>query len=188
MHNITGRVTQVKTYVNMCVRKVLKWTLISEVHDELSEHFPEQCTLNSEERHEIRRLYVVSQCNRTGNEIIPLSLNGIMKNIEWLLPFSENSRTCMLTQFVKVVPPGQYITRPNTRLDDMSLDQIILLMLNEYADVSSMAHDPGSSYWPSLSLTETICVELEPSADRYCTYSRKDEACMDMIVKRSIIF
>ncbi len=45
-------VTQVKTYVNMCVRKVFKWTHISEVHGQriapFSEPFPTGCTLNSE--------------------------------------------------------------------------------------------------------------------------------------------
>ncbi len=44
-----GRVTRVKTYVPMRVRKVLKWTLISEVHDRrivpFSEPCPEECTL-----------------------------------------------------------------------------------------------------------------------------------------------
>ncbi len=48
-----GGLTQVRTYVTMRVRKVSKWTLISEVHDRriapFSEPFPEECTLNSEE-------------------------------------------------------------------------------------------------------------------------------------------
>ncbi len=45
-------VTQVKTYVNMRVRKVFKWTRISEVHGQriapFSEPFPKGRTLNSE--------------------------------------------------------------------------------------------------------------------------------------------
>ncbi len=49
---LPGGVTQVKTYVNMRVRKVFKWTHISEVHDRtiapFSEPFPTICTLNSE--------------------------------------------------------------------------------------------------------------------------------------------
>ena len=47
-----GGVTQVKTNVNMCVRKVFEWTHISEVHDRrtapFSEPVPIGRTLNSE--------------------------------------------------------------------------------------------------------------------------------------------
>ena len=32
---VLGMVGQVKTYVNMCVREVFTWTLISGVHDEI---------------------------------------------------------------------------------------------------------------------------------------------------------
>ncbi len=52
LRELPGGVTQVKTYVNMCVQKVIKWTHISEVDDRriapFSEPLPLGHTLNSE--------------------------------------------------------------------------------------------------------------------------------------------